>query len=69
MPYSDYLKQRALVHHGHSLSPSAIADALAEEGMSATRQGIAKLLARYKRTGSLSRAKGSGRPAKVTQLP
>ena len=34
--------------------------------MSATRQGIAKLLAHYKRTGSLSRAKGSGRPAKVT---
>ena len=28
MPYSDYLKQRVLVHRGHDLSPRAIADAL-----------------------------------------
>ena len=66
MPYSNYLKQRVLVHHDHGLSPRAIAVALAGEGMSATRQGIAKLLARYSRTGSLARAEGTGRPAKVS---
>ena len=66
MPYSNYLKQRVLVYHDHGLSPRAIADALAGKGMSATRQGIAKLLARYSRTGSLARAEGSDRPAKVS---
>ena len=66
MPYSEYLKRRALLFHGKGLPPQAITDALAEEGLRATRQGIAKFLKRYARTGSLARAKGSGRPAKVT---
>ena len=66
MPFSDYLKQRALAHHNDGLSSRTIAEALANEGLSATRQGIAKMLGRYRRTGSLSRARGSGRPAKVS---
>ena len=57
MPYSDYLKRRALVHHGSGLSSQEIVDALSQEGLSATRQGIAKFLRRYRDTGRLERAK------------
>lgn len=65
MPYFDYIKQQVLIHHSHSISPCTIADALVKEGMSATCYGIAKLLAYYKRIGSLTRAKGSGHPVEV----
>ena len=61
MPYSNYLKQRVLVHHDYGLSPRAIADALAGEGMSATRQGIAKLLARYIQQNWFARKSGGER--------
>ena len=37
MPYSDYLKRRVLHFHAMGLSPRAIAEALAAEGLSATR--------------------------------
>ena len=66
MPYSDYLKRRAVALHEKRLSPRAISDALAEEGLEATRQGIDKFLKRYDKTHSLARARGSGRPSKVT---
>ena len=66
MPYSDYLKCRALAFHADGLSPSAIADALSQEGLTATRQGLAKFLRRVEETGSLERRPGSGRPSKVT---
>ena len=66
MPYSDYLKRRALHFHAMGLSPRAIADALAAEGLSATRQGLALLIKRYDRTSTLERCTGSGRPSKIT---
>ena len=66
MPYSDYLKRRALFFHAKGLSPPAIADALAEEGLVATRQGLAKFIRCFKETGSIKRCPGSGRPSKVT---
>ena len=53
MPYSAYLKQCALVYHEEGLSPSAITEALATEGLAATWQGIAKFICRYMKTGSL----------------
>ena len=43
MPFSDYLRRRALVHHSGGLSARAIVGVLAVEGPSATRQGIASL--------------------------
>ena len=66
MPYSEYLKHRALVHHAQGLSPSGIAHALAQEGLVATRQGIAKFLRRVEETGNLHQQPGSGRPSKMT---
>ena len=66
MLYSDYLKRRAMFFHAKGLSPPAIADALAEEGLVATRQGLAKFIRRFKETGSIKRCPGSGRPSKVT---
>ena len=44
----------------------AITDALAEEGLQTTRQGIAKFLKRYARTHSFARTPGSGRPRKIS---
>ena len=66
MPYSDYLKRRALAFHAEGLSPAAISDALAHEGLTATRQGLAKLIRRVEETGNLERRPGSGRPSKIT---
>ena len=66
MPYSDYLKHRALFFHAKGLSPPAIADTLTEEGLVTTRQGLAKFIRRFKETGSMKRCPGSGRPSKVT---
>ena len=48
------------------MSSQEIVDALSQEGFSATHQGIAKFLRRYRDTGCLERAKGSGRPSKVS---
>ena len=66
MPYSEYLKRRAIVHRDHGLSAPAITDALAEEGLQPTRQGIAKFLKRYASIHSFVRAPGSGRPRKIS---
>ena len=59
MPYSEYLKRRAIVHCDRGLTAPAIMDALAEEGLQATRQGIAKFLKWYARTHSFARAPGT----------
>ena len=66
MPYSDYLKQRALYFYQKGMLPRAIVDALADEGMTATRQGLAKMINRYEATGTLQRRPGSGRPSVIT---
>ena len=64
-PYCDYLKCRALQLHAEGLSPTAIINALAQEGLVASRNGLAKFLCRVEQTGSLERRPGSGRPSKV----
>ena len=66
MPYSDYLKCRTLQLHAEGLSPTAIVDALALEGLLASRHGLEKFLSRVEQTGSLERRPGSNRPSKVT---
>ena len=59
MPYYEYLKRRAIVHRDRGLTALAIMDALAEEGLQATRQGIAKFLKWYAKTHSFARALGT----------
>ena len=66
MQFSDYLRRRALIYAEQGLTPRAIAEALADEGMVATMQGIVKFLAHYAKTGTLARSAGSGRPTKIT---
>ena len=66
MPYSDYLKHRAIVLRERGLSSQTIVDLLAEEDFKATRQGIAQFLKRYATTCSIKRARGSGRRPKAT---
>ena len=65
-PYSDYLKHRAIVLRERGLSSQTIVDALAEEGLKPTRQGIAQFLRRYATTCSIKRAQGSGQRPKAT---
>lgn len=48
------------------LSPPAIADALAAEGLSATKQDLTLLIKRYHSTGTLESRTGSGRLSKIT---
>ena len=62
-PYSEYLKRRTLVIQDLGFSHS---HALAQEGLAATRQGIAKFLQRVEKTGNLHRWLGSGRPSIMT---
>ena len=69
MPYSEYLRSRALVLHSRGLTARAIVDSLADEGLRATPQGIVKFLRRVQDTGTLERQPGSGRPSAVTPLP
>ena len=66
MVYSSYKKQRILYHYFQGVRPPTIAKRLREEGMKASRRGIAKFLHRYETTGSIARKAGSGRPTKVT---
>ena len=66
--YSEYVKPRALFFHANGLSPLTIANALAKEGLVATRQGLAKFIKRYQETGSVWRRPGSGRLSKVTPV-
>ena len=66
MPYSDYLKNRALCYRSQGLSSPRVAKRLKEEGLIASRQGLAKFFNRYDKTGSAARRPGSGRISKLT---
>ena len=67
MVYSDYMKQRVIVFHNEGLKALSIAKALRAEGISVSRVGVHKLVAKYQETGTVARRPGSGRPAKVTE--
>ena len=66
MPYSDYLKTRALFFRSHGVSPGVVVKKLKEEGLHASRQGLAKFFRRYDETSSTARRQGSGRLSKLT---
>lgn len=66
MVYSEYKKQRILYHHLRSANPYTIVKLLWQEGLRASRWGVAKFLARYRESGTIRRRAGSGRPSKVT---
>ena len=67
MVYTAYTKQRIVYFHRQNLKPPTIQKLLLEEGLVTTRQGITKFLRIYKRTGSVARRQGSGRPSKRSE--
>ena len=52
--------------HRQGHRPLAISRILQDEGMTASKRGIAKFLKRYRETGTIARLPGSGRPSKIT---
>jgi transposase len=65
MPYSDYKKQRIVHWYAKGFKAPTIRHRLADEGLSATRQGIHMFLGKLQKTGTIARQPGSGRPSKV----
>ena len=68
MVYSAYTKRRILFYHSQNYKPTAIRKVLLEEeNIVTTRQGIHRFLTVYRRTGSIDRQPGSGRPSKASE--
>ena len=63
--YSEYKLQRILYHRLQGFKPPTICRLL-EEGLRASRVGIAKFLKKYQETGSIAGRPGLGRPSKIT---
>ena len=66
MVYSDYVKQRILFYRRSGKSLQRIVLSLAEEGLVATKAGVAKFLRRFDETGTIARAPGSGQKSMMT---
>ena len=66
MPYSDYLKTRALHFRSQNLSLAVVVQRLKDEGLTATRQGLWKIYRNVDTTGSITRRPGSGRESVLT---
>ena len=64
-PYSEYTKQLVVYHHCQALKPGDISQILQEEGILASRRGIAKFLAKFIVSWSVARKRGNGRPLKA----
>lgn len=63
---SSYSKLRIVAHFMAGNGASKIQQLLQDEGIIVSRVSIWKFLYRYKRTGTIARKEGSGRPTKVT---
>ena len=66
MVYSSYKKRRIIHFHQLGYKPPTIVKLLREEQLRASRVGVAKFIARFRETNSLSRKEGSGRPSSIT---
>ena len=66
MVLSVYEKQRILFYYRQGLKPSETASALRVEGIYTCRQTVARFVARFLATGTISHKEGSGRPSKIT---
>jgi len=66
MVYNTYKKRRIIHFHQLGHKPPTIAKLLKEENLKVSRVGVAKCIARFLETGSLSRKEGSGRPSSIT---
>ena len=66
MVYSWYTKKRIIYYYEQGHRAPLIARLLLEEDIVASRVGIAKLIGRYKRSGTIVRCPGSGRATIIT---
>ena len=66
MVYSNYKQQRIIYYWHLGKHPYTIAKLLREEGLQTSRCGVAKVLRKYKQTGSIGCRPGSGRPSKIS---
>ena len=66
MVYSWYTKKRIIYCYEQGHHDPSIARLLLEEDIVASRVGIAKLIGRYKQSGTIGRCPGSGRPMVIT---
>ena len=66
MVFNEYTKLRIVFYYGKGYNAPAIAKALGQENLKASRQGVQKFLRRYLRTKTLARKAGSGRPLKIS---
>ena len=64
--YSDYLRQRIVFYASRNFKSTTIQRLLKEEGLNASVSGILKFLKKYRKSGTIGRAPGSGRPSKIT---
>ena len=66
MVFDDYTKKRIVLYYEQRYRPPKIAALLHDEGLSCSSRGVAKFLARYKETGTISRRPGSGRSSVIS---
>ena len=64
--YSEYKRQRIVCLWQDGYKAPKIAKLLAEENLSATRQGVHKFLKKYKECGTIGRQEGAGRKTEIT---
>ena len=67
MVYNDYTKLRILYYLYQSKRPPTIALLLRNEGIEATRKGVANFEKRFLATGTIARRQGSGRKTVITE--
>ena len=67
MVFTNYMKQRIIYLHSQGHKAPTIFKLLEEEGLKASRRGIAKFLQRYAKTGTIGRKQGSGPRPKITE--
>ena len=66
MVYSNYKKQRILLHFAAGKRAPTIAKLLREENLLDTRKCVNEFLVRFRNTQTISRKLGSGGPTKIT---
>ena len=65
MVFSEYKLQRILYYSVQGFKGPTISHLLEEEGLHASRVGVAKFLKKFQQTGSIARRPGSGRPSNI----
>ena len=66
MVYSSYEKERILHLYSKGLKAPTVKKQLASEGLTVSREGVHKFIAKFREISCMLRRQGSGRPLKVT---